>query len=152
MRRRAVGAERGFTLVEALAASAIVAIGFVAVAVAFQYALSGIETGRGETTATFLAEHKLEALKAVALVDWANAALAAATTIEYCSPTGDPCTPAARAGAYRRATTIIDHPGGICPANCKLVRVTVFYRPLTGGGQLDQERRVDVLTMFAART
>jgi len=152
MIRRAVGAELGFTLVEALAASAVMAIGFVAVAVAFQYALSGIETGRGETTATFLAERKLEALKAVALVDWANAALAAATTIEYCPPTGDPCTSAPTAAAYRRATTIIDHPGGICATNCKLVRVTVFYRPLSGEGQLDQERRVDVLTMFAART
>ena len=56
------------------------------------------------------------------------------------------------AALYRRVTTITDSPGGACGANCKLVQVTVFYRPVTGQGQLDQERRLDVVTMLVARS
>jgi hypothetical protein len=32
------------------------------------------------------------------------------------------------------------------------VQVTVFYRPVTGRGQLDQERRLDVITMLVTRS
>ena len=46
MTDRRVGARAGFTLAEILAATAIVAIGFVACATAFQQALAGIESGR----------------------------------------------------------------------------------------------------------
>lgn len=143
--------EAGFTLAEILTATAIVAIGFVAVAMAFQYALSGIDVGRTETTATFLAEQKIEELKALALVDWTNVALAAATAVEYCLPAGGACTAAPAPGAYRRTTTVSDSPGGPC-TSCKVVRVTVFSRPVSGAGQLDQERRVDVFALFTART
>ena len=152
MNRRRRGPDTGFTLAEILAATAIVAIAFVALAGAFQYAISGIEAGRGETTAALLAEHKLEELRGLALVDWASVTLAPATTIEYCRPTGDDCTATARPGTYRRATTVTESPAGTCPTGCKVVRVTVFYRPTSGDGQLDQERRVDVFTMFASRT
>jgi hypothetical protein len=55
-------------------------------------------------------------------------------------------------GSYRRATTIANSPADACPTGCKIVRVTVFYRPISGEGQLDQERRVDVVAMFAPRT
>lgn len=152
MNRRRRGPDTGFTLAEILAGTAIVAIAFVALAGAFQYAISGIEAGRGETTAAFLAELKLEELRGLALVDWASVALAPATTIEYCRPTADDCTATARPGTYRRATTVTESPAGTCPTGCKVVRVTVFYRPTSGDGQLDQERRVDVFTMFASRT
>lgn len=152
MSPQVVGAEDGFTLVEMLAATAILAIGLVAAAVAFQYAISGIEAGRGETTATFLVETKLEELKNLALVDWTNVALKAGTTTEYCQPGGTGCSTTPTHAAYRRATTVTDSPGGICTASCKVVQVTVYYRPISGEGQLDQERRVDVLTMFVART
>jgi prepilin-type N-terminal cleavage/methylation domain-containing protein len=151
MIRRAWCDDSGFTLAEVLSATAIVAIGFVAAALAFQHAIAGIEIGRGETAATFLAERKLEALKALALADWTNAALTPATTTEYCPPSGGDCTATPAAGWYRRATTVIDGPGGTCATNCKLVRVTVFYRPVGSEGQLEQERRVDVSTMFASR-
>ncbi len=58
----------------------------------------------------------------------------------------------ADASFYRRVTTITDSPGGACAANCKLVQVTVFYRPVTGRGELDQERRLDVITMLVTRS
>ena len=112
MNRRILEAEDGFTLAEVLTAMAVLVVGLVAVALAFHYALTGIETGRGETTAAFLAERALEELKAVALVDWGSAALAPATRIEYCLPAGDACTRAATPGSYRRATTISDAQNG----------------------------------------
>jgi len=67
--------DRGFTLIEVLVATFITTTGLIAVAMGLQYAVTGIETGRGETTATFLAEQKVEQLRAIALVDWTNAAL-----------------------------------------------------------------------------
>ena len=144
--------QRGFTLAEVLVATCVLSIGLMAVATGFQYATSGVETGKGETTATFLAERKVEQLKATALVDWTNVTLSAGTTTEYCPSTGAACTGTATAGFYRRVTGVTDNPGATCTANCKLVRVSVFYKPVTGQGQLDQERRVELLTMLASRT
>jgi prepilin-type N-terminal cleavage/methylation domain-containing protein len=137
--------EGGFTLAEVLVATFVLAIGLAAVATGFQYATSGVETGKGESTATFLTEQRLEQLKALALTDWTNVALNAGTTTEAYGTI-------ANASAYRRVTTITNSPGGTCTANCKLVKVSVFYKPVTGRGQLDQERRVDVITMLASRT
>ena len=143
--RRGYKQEKGFTLGEVLVAASILLIGLAAVVTGFQYATSGIAAGNGETTATFLAEQRLEQLKALALADWSSAQLSAGTTTEgYGSIAG--------AAPYRRVTSIADAPGGTCTASCKLVRVTVLYRPVTGRGQVDQERQVDVVTMLVART
>jgi len=136
--------ETGFTLVEVLVATFVLSIGLAAVATAFQYATSGVATGRGETAATFLAEQRLEQLRAVAVTNFANTAINAGTTTEAYGSI-------ANAAAYRRVTTIADNPGGSCAANCKFVQVSVFYRPVTSRGQLDQERRVDLITMFVSR-
>jgi prepilin-type N-terminal cleavage/methylation domain-containing protein len=152
MRARGKGAQGGFSLVEMLTATAIVTIGLVAAAMAFQYAISGIEAGRGETLATLLAEAKLEALKGLALVDWGHVDLRAGTTTEYCQPDHTGCSTVASPAPYRRTTAVTDSSGGTCTGKCKVVRVTVYYRPITGNGQLDQERRIDVLTVFVART
>ncbi len=144
--RRPVGEnERGFSLGEVLVATLILAIGLVGIATGFQYATSGVEIGKGETTAAFLAEQRLEWLKALALTNWASATLKAGTTMEDYGSIAD-------ASFYRRVTTITDSPGGACAANCKLVQVTVFYRPVTGRGELDQERRLDVITMLVTRS
>jgi len=149
MRRFADGrptrSERGFSLGEVLVATLVLAIGLVGIATGFQYATSGVELGKGETTAAFLAEQRLEWLKALALTNWTSATLEAGTATEGYGSIAD-------APFYRRVTTIIDSPGGACAANCKLVQVTVFYRPVTGQGQLDQERRLDVVTMLVTRS
>jgi len=144
--------QRGFTLVEVLVATSITTIGLIAVAMGLQHAMTGIETGRGETTATFLAEQKVEQLKAVALVDWTNATLDPGTTTEFCPPAGAGCTGTVRMGSHRRATTITNNPGGTCTTSCKLVKVTVFYRPISARGALDEERRVDLFFVLASRT
>jgi len=136
--------ERGFTLAEVLVAAFVLAVGLTAIVTGLRYARGGLEVGRGETTAAFLAEQRLEHLKAISLVNWSAVDLRANTTVEdYGSMAG--------ASAYRRETTIADNPGGTCVERCKLTRVTVFYRPVTASGQLDQERRLDVVTMFVSR-
>jgi prepilin-type N-terminal cleavage/methylation domain-containing protein len=153
MRRRATCDARGFTLAEVMVAAAVLSIGLVGIAMGFQYATSGVATGRGETTATFLAEQRLEQLKALAIADWTNATLNAGTTTDYCPSTGAACTTTATTGFYRRVTTIVDTPGGTgCTANCKRVQVQVFYRPVTSRGELDQERDLTVLTVLVPRS
>ena len=153
MTRRRLGlggrVECGFTLAEVLVATFVLSIGLLAVATGFQYATSGVETGKGETQATFLAEQRLEQLKNLALTNWGSATLAEGTTNEgYNSIAGAPF--------YRRTTVIDDDPeltaGLPCNTNCKLVRVTVFYKPVTGRGDLSQERQVTVVVMLAPRT
>ena len=143
--RRAWRDDRGFTLGEVLVAALVLAVGLVGITSGFQYATSGVEVGKGETTAAFLAEQRIEWLKAVALANWTSASLEAGTTTENYGAIAD-------AVLYRRVTTITDSPGGACGAQCKLVRVTVFYRPVTTQGQLDQERRLDVVTMLVTRS
>lgn len=136
--------EQGFTLGEVLVATLVLSIGIVSVVTGLQHATSAVENGRGETMAVLLGEARLEGLKALALADWANETLNAATTTEgYGS--------IARATSYRRVTVITDGPGGPCTAGCKLVHVAVFYRPVTARGQLNQERRVDVATLLVSR-
>ena len=137
--------ERGFTLGEVLVATLVLAVGLVGIATGFQYATSGVEIGKGETTAAFLAEQRVEWLKSLALSNWTSATLDAGTTAEGYGSIAD-------AALYRRVTTITNSPGGACAARCKLVQVTVFYRPVTGRGQLDQERRLDVVTMLVTRS
>lgn len=140
----------GFSLVEILVAISVLAIGFVAVATGFQYATGSVETGRGETVATFLAEQRIESLKSLALADWTSPLLAAGVTREaYGSIPNAP--------GYRRDTAIDDYGGDDCTAagpaavTCKRVRVTVRYRPVAGTGGTQGERRVDLLTVLVAR-
>lgn len=151
MSARDVAGDDGFTLAESLVAMAIIVVGLVTTAAALQYGLSGIETGRGESAAVFLVEHKLEELKSLAVVAWTATALQPGTTIEYCQPSGADCSTTPTPVSVRRITTVTDGSGGACSARCKVVSVSVFYRPLTALGQLDRERRVDVLAMFVSR-
>ena len=141
---------RGFSLVEILVATCVLSVGLVALGTGLLYATGSVEVGRGETTATFLAEQRLELLKSLALTDWSSALLVAGTTREgYGTLAGAP--------PYRRDTTISDWGGPGCadaaPAavTCKTVRVAVYYR-ITSGGGTGQERRVELLTVLALRT
>jgi prepilin-type N-terminal cleavage/methylation domain-containing protein len=152
MNGRDVAGHDGFTLAECLVAMAVIVVGLAATAAALQHGLTGIETGRGETAAVFLVEHKLEELKGLAVVAWTDTALQPGTTIEYCQPSGADCSTTPTTASVRRITTVTDGgSGGACSARCKVVSVAVFYRPLSALGQLDRERRVDVLAMFVSR-
>jgi Tfp pilus assembly protein PilV len=142
---------RGLSLVEILVATCVLSVGLVAVATGLLYATTSVDAGRGETTATFLAEQRLELLKSLALTDWSSPLLAAGATREgYGTLAGAPL--------YRRDTTIADWGGAACATaapgavTCKTVRVAVYYRVSSGGGGTRQERRVELLTVMAFRT
>ena len=113
--------QRGFTLAEVLVAVFVIMVGLIAVATGFQYATSGVATGRGETIATFLAEQRVEQLKTIAMTNytgpWTGTSLAAGTTTEYCQSsnigaTSSNCQSTAFTGTatYTRTTTITGRP------------------------------------------
>ena len=160
--------QRGFTLSEVLVAVFVIVVGLIAVATGFQYATSGVATGRGETIATFLAEQRVEQLKTVAMTNytgpWTGTSLAAGTTTEYCQSsnigaTSSNCQATAFTGTatYTRTTTITDNPGGTgctgtAPMLCKRIRVSVSYRPVTSKGDVSQTRTVDVYAVVTPRS
>jgi prepilin-type N-terminal cleavage/methylation domain-containing protein len=160
--------QRGFTLPEVLVAVFVIMVGLVAVATGFQFATSGVATGRGETMATFLAQQRIEQLKTVAMTNYdppyPGVSLAAGTTTEYCQTSNigassSNCQSTAFSGAtsYTRVTTITDNPGGtgctgVAPLLCKRIRVSVTYRPVTSQGDLSQTRTVDLYAVVTPRS
>jgi prepilin-type N-terminal cleavage/methylation domain-containing protein len=136
--------QAGFTLAEILVACAIISVGLVAVAMGFGVGVDGVEAGRQQSTAVFLAEQRIEQAKELAmrqtgLVQLTSANLAASEA--YGTIAGAP-------PRYRRTTTITDNPGGVLG---KRVDVTVFYRPVTGRGVLTTERSVSLSIFLASR-
>src|ERR1700757_1475720 len=71
-------------MVEVVVATALVTVGLLALISGFQYAISGVATGGGETAAVFLAEQRIEQLRAQAMRDFMAPALAAGTMTDYC--------------------------------------------------------------------
>src|SRR5256885_12079895 len=59
--------DKGFTLAEVLVATAFIAITAGAIGVGFMQGTGSVETGRQQTTAVYLAEQRLEQLKAWSL-------------------------------------------------------------------------------------
>ena len=142
-------------------ATALLAVGLLAIVTGFQYATSGVETARGETAAVFLAEQRIEELRAQAVSDFSAAVLTPGTTTDHCQPgpiagNASNCadTPGARP-AYIRSTTITDVTAGTgCPATpvaCKEIEVRVSYRPVSSTGALDQVRTVHLVTVLGPR-
>jgi Tfp pilus assembly protein PilV len=128
----------GLTLLEVLFALALLSVGLLAVAVAFPAGVSGVEQGKQQTTAAFLAEQRLEQVKgtAFASITSANFPAEGFNTI-------------ANHPRFRRTVTITDNPGGV--ANTKRVDVSVFYRPVVSFGVLAAERQVTLSTLIADR-
>ena len=137
--------EAGFTLVEILIAVSVISLGLVGVAAGFLYAVGGLEAGRQQTSATFLAEQRIEQLKAQALNNFLNV-----TTGNYPNEAyGSISNNGNSQPNYRRTVTIVDAPGGL--VDTKLVEVTVFYRPLVGFGVLAAERQVRLSALLTDR-
>jgi prepilin-type N-terminal cleavage/methylation domain-containing protein len=154
--------QRGLTLVEILAAVAILGIGLTALLGVIPISAYGIHEGGRLSTATFLAEQRLEEVKSAS---WTSAlpghdclgvgetSAPASTTCTRLTPA--PCTaghvcvtfpdePDVRGFAgYGRSVRVTDcgaapgcgvAPSAVIDANLRLVTVTVTYRPLTGVG------------------
>ena len=135
--------QAGFTLAEILVACAIISMGLVAVATGFGFGVDGVEAGRQQSMAVFLAEQRIEQAKELAMRQ---------TGLVQLTSTNLPATEAygsiSGASSYRRTTTITNTPGGVVGAR---VDVSVFYRPVTGRGVLATERSVALSIFLASR-
>jgi prepilin-type N-terminal cleavage/methylation domain-containing protein len=134
----------GFTLAEIMVACAVISVGLIAVSAGFGFGIDGVEAGRQQSTAVFLAEQRIEQAKELAirtpnLTDVNTTNLPASEG--YGTITGAPST-------YRRTTTITTNPGGTTGAR---VDVSVFYKPVTGRGVLATERVVSLSIFLANR-
>jgi len=132
-----VNGERGFTLAEVLVASVIVTVGLSAVASGMTGAVRAVATARVETTAVFLAEARLEELRAAARADWSGAALASGMSSDVVP------------GGYHRLTTVADDADTLgCALPCKWLRVRVLA-PVDGAR--GHAPTVDLITIVARR-
>jgi prepilin-type N-terminal cleavage/methylation domain-containing protein len=134
--------ERGMTLVEVLVAVVIITIGLTAVATGMQLATGGITAGQQETTALFLAEQRLEDIKAFAL---STAAAQGFTNVTSANFPVESYGGIANYTAYRRTVTITDP-----SATMKRVTVDVFYFPVAVASS-NTERQVSVSTAVRQR-
>jgi prepilin-type N-terminal cleavage/methylation domain-containing protein len=155
--------QRGFSLAEVLVAAVISTIGFVALATAMQIGAYGVQEGIQLSTATFLADQKLEQAKNLPWMSTpANDCLgtSASSTAAPTVPTGQSCTNGpttiSAGGAipwladesssgitgfsgYSRTVRITDCGSGsgctgITDPGMRLVTVIVSYIPMTGVG------------------
>ncbi len=140
--RRRTSCAEGFTLAEVLVACAIISVGIVAVATGYGVGVDGVEAGRQQSTAVFLAEQQIELAKQLALSS-PNLANLNSTNLPATEAYG---TISGAPPRYRRTTAITSNPGGVSGAR---VDVNVFYQPVTGRGVLTTERSVS-LTIFLA--
>ncbi len=134
--------ERGMTLVEVLVAVTIITVGLTAVATGMQLATSGVTSGQQETTAVFLAEQRLEDIKAFALSTAAAQGFANVTSASF--PTESYGAIANYTG-YRRTVTITNP-----SATVKRVTVDVFYLPVAVAST-NGERQVSLSTALRIR-
>lgn len=163
--RRLLLEQRGMTLAEVLVAIAVIGIGLAALAATVPLSSYGIQEGNQLSTATFLANARLEQVKnatwtaaptptgidnlGVSASASAAPVSGAVTTFPDESPVTAPYT------QYTRTVRIsgCDAPGGTCgvsDANLRQIVVTVTYRPLTGVGQSPGTKSA-IVTMLIAR-
>lgn len=144
-RRYQLGQEAGFSLMEALIACALISIGLVATSQGLTVGLGGVESGRQQSVAVFLAEQRLEQVRAAALAD---PKLVNVTAANFPAEAYGTITSGAR---YRRTVAITNFvgPAGGLPTGTAGARVdvTVFYRPVSALGVQTTERGV-VLSAF----
>jgi Tfp pilus assembly protein PilV len=135
--------EQGFTLAEVLMATAMLIVGVAVVLSALMYGVAGVEGSRGQSTAVFLAEQKLEEVRAYAVSTASNQGFANLNSSSFpaeSSITGYP--------NFRRTVTITANAGG--NADLQLVAVTVFYKPIKSTG-LSAETSITVNSLVSRR-
>ena len=165
--RALTGDQRGSTLMEALIAMAIIAVGVWALSAAIPLATYGIQEGNQLSTATFLVNQRLEHVRnsrweQSPCVD-ALGLSASATVAPVGSCAGGTVTFADenpvlnQNGAYARTVRITNCGvgvgcNGIVDADLRQVVVTVTYRPMTGTGvSAAGTAKASTVTMYVAR-
>lgn len=143
-RARARG-EGGFTVAEVLVSAFVLAVALVGLLTTMGTAVTAVDAGRRTTTALFLAEQRMEEIRAFAHSStagqgWLNLTSGSFPAEGYGAIAGHP--------DYRRTVTVTTNPGGV--PDIKLVEVRVFYRPVTDAGT-GPETSVLVTTTLANR-
>lgn len=152
--------QRGMTLVEILIAAAVLMVALVGLASGIPIASYGIQEGSQLTTATFLANQRLEQVKAAAWTstpgpDTLGVGPTAAPvgtlgiTFPDETPMANPYT------QYTRQVRITDCGvgagcGGVVDAHLRQVTITVSYTPLTGVG-VGASAKSAIVTMLVTR-
>ena len=131
--------ERGLTLVDVLFAVALISLGLIGILSAFPTGIAGVETGRQESMAAFLAEQMVEQVKNDALTNFAGVLT---TNANY----NQNYNTIPNAANYRRVVTVTN----LSP-DIKQIQVSVFYRPVISSGVSTTEREVRVFTLVARR-
>jgi len=143
--------ENGFTLAEILIACSIIAVGLLAASYGFTMAIQGVETGRQQSTAIFLAQQRMDQVKAAGLIA-TEPPLGNVTAANFPAEAYNTITGAQR---FRRAVTLTTYvgPAGGLPTGFTGIRVDVdvFYQPITARGVLTTERSVRLSTFLTSR-
>ena len=165
---RTITGEVGMSLAEILVASVIIAIGLVGLLSAVPVASYGISEGRNLSTASFLANQRLEQVRNAA---WtaspandclgASASSTAAPTAAACNGAGvttfpDETNVAAPYSDYTRTVRITDCGvtacGAINSSDLRQVTVTVSYTPTNGAGEAAPgSTKSAIVTMLVAK-
>lgn len=155
--------QRGMTLVEILIAVAVLMVALVGLASGIPIASYGIQEGSQLTTATFLANQRLEQVKAAAWTSTpgpdtlgvsASATAAPVGTLGITFPDETPVT--APYTQYTRQVRITDCGvglgcgGGLVLPGLRQVTITVSYTPLTGVG-VGASAKSAIVTMLVAQ-
>ena len=151
--------QAGMTLVEVLVAIVIIGIGLMALLAAVPAGIGGMETGRQQSTAIYLAQDKMERIKSWSLSTSPNPAQQGFGTIlpaGTCFAAGQGACATENYGTiagypgYRRVVTALADPGTPAPPNHTRTRVTVqvFYTP-RGDNVQTAERQVSMSTVLA---
>jgi prepilin-type N-terminal cleavage/methylation domain-containing protein len=156
--------QRGMTLPEILVAIAIIMIALVALAAGIPIASYGIQEGSQLTTATFLANQRIEQVKATGWTQMPavdnlgiSASATAAPQNGVITTFPDETPVAAPYTQYTREVRIVDCGigagcGGIVDAGLRQVTVTVSYLPMTGVGVASSgSTKSAIVTMVVTR-
>lgn len=166
--RRVLIDQRGMTVAEILIAIAIIGVGLVALSSAIPIAAYGIQEGNQLSTATFLANQRLEQVRNalwranptvvdnVGISASATAAPVSGATVTFPDETAGG-NPISGYGNYSRTVRVTDCSVGagcssVVNADLRQATVTVSYRPMTGVGMAaTAATKSVVLTMYIAK-
>ncbi len=141
--------ESGLSLIEILVAVALILIGLVAVMQGFPLGTQGMETGRRQSTAIFLADQRLEQINAFALSPLGTQGFA---NIPICNP----CTGAAPFNqenfnsipGYPEYSRTVIVQNGPTAATTRSVQVQVSYRRVTSTGVFTGGTQANITTLI----
>ena len=143
--------EDGFTLAEILIACGVIAVGLIAASYAFTMGIQGVETGRQQSTAIFLAQQRMDQVKAAAMIA-TEPPLANVTPVNFPAEAYNTIPGGLN---FRRRVTLTTYvgPDAGLPTGLQGIRVDVdvFYQPITARGVLTTERSVRLSTFLTSR-